>query len=252
MARTPARPDRPFKRIARMMRAILFWEALLPGAYRTTTARACNAAARNSKGVIKCDPHSGDSPGRRRSTKLSPLRRPPLRRSADAAVTVTAASRSRRHRDRQGPRTAAWCRQLSAGALGSLARCAGRPGPQGAPGPKGDPGKQGPSALPVRPATRDRRGRRASAALSTRCRRAERPEGSDRRRSGELHLGKVASEAASPSSRPARRCASSRARRRLERHQHRLSVQVHNQGGSAFSAYAWVVCAEVNGTISQP
>jgi hypothetical protein len=30
------------------------------------------------------------------------------------------------------------------------------------------------------------------------------------------------------------------------------SVQVHNQGGSAFSAFAWVVCADVNGAISQP
>jgi hypothetical protein len=30
------------------------------------------------------------------------------------------------------------------------------------------------------------------------------------------------------------------------------SVQVHNQGGSTFSAFAWVVCADVNGTISQP
>jgi hypothetical protein len=30
------------------------------------------------------------------------------------------------------------------------------------------------------------------------------------------------------------------------------SVQVHNQGGSTFSAFAWVVCADVNGAISQP
>ena len=30
------------------------------------------------------------------------------------------------------------------------------------------------------------------------------------------------------------------------------SVQVHNEGGSAFSAFAWVVCANVNGAVSQP
>ena len=80
--------------------------------------------------------------------------------------------------------------KLSASALGSLAGERGPAGPQGAPGPKGDPGQAGPD----RPGRRDRRpgtaggGRRHQHRVQGLVGR-ERPEGWNRRRPGELHLG---------------------------------------------------------------
>ena len=141
MARTPARPDRPLKRIARMMRAIPFWEALYWQRRRLPRERAI-AAARGSQGRHNRS-HSGDS----LAATLPPSPCGAVRRLAEGPGGGEPTKEQTGDGGQVAGRT--WeppfgAAGLSAGALGSLAvrRAAGRP--QGAPGPKGDPGKQGP------------------------------------------------------------------------------------------------------------
>ena len=141
--------------------------------------------------------------------------------------------------------------KLSAGALGSLAGERGPAGPQGAPGPKGDPGKQGPIGPAGAPGEQGPTGiggveYRVSSGKSV-------PKDQTIGDQVNCTSGKAAlggGVAQFPSGAPMRVVSS--APGGVNGTATGWSVQVLNQGGAAFSAFAWVVCADVNGAISQP
>jgi hypothetical protein len=140
---------------------------------------------------------------------------------------------------------------LSASALGSLAGERGPAGPQGPAGPKGDPGKLGPAG-----ATGEQ-GPQGSPGLANIEYKVSSGKSIPKDQtigdqvnctSGKVALG--GGVAQFPSGAPMRVVSS--APGGVNGTSTGWSVQVHNQGGSTFSAFAWVVCADVNGAISQP
>ena len=141
--------------------------------------------------------------------------------------------------------------KLSAGALGSLAGERGPAGPQGAPGAKGDPGKQGPIGPAGVPGPQ---GPTGIAGLEYRVS-SGKSVPKDQTIGDQVNCtsGKVAlggGVAQFPSGAPMRVVSS--APGGVNGTSTGWSVQVLNQGGAAFSAFAWVVCADVNGAVSQP
>jgi hypothetical protein len=144
--------------------------------------------------------------------------------------------------------------KLSVGALGSLAGERGLTGPQGAPGPKGDPGKQGPIGPAGAPGEPGPQGPTGIAGLEYRVS-SGKSVPKDQTVGAQVNCtsGKVAlggGVAQFPSGAPMRVVSS--APGGVNGTSTGWSVQVLNQGGSAFSAFTWVVCADVNGAISQP
>ena len=141
--------------------------------------------------------------------------------------------------------------KLSAGALGSLAGERGPAGPQGAPGAKGEPGKQGPIGPAAVPGPQ---GPTGIAGLEYRVS-SGKSVPKDQTIGDQVNCtsGKVAlggGVAQFPSGAPMRVVSS--APGGVNGTSTGWSVQVLNQGGAAFSAFAWVVCADVNGAVSQP
>lgn len=141
--------------------------------------------------------------------------------------------------------------KLSAGALGSLAGERGPAGPQGAPGAKGEPGKQGPIGPAGVPGPQ---GPTGIAGLEYRVS-SGKSVPKDQTIGDQVNCtsGKVAlggGVAQFPSGAPMRVVSS--APGGVNGTSTGWSVQVLNQGGAAFSAFAWVVCADVNGAVSQP
>ena len=144
--------------------------------------------------------------------------------------------------------------KLSASALGSLAGERGPAGPQGDRGPKGDPGKQGPIGPAGATGQQGPQGSpglanieyRVSAGKSV----AKNATVSDtvNCNSGKVALGGGAANF--PSSESSRVVSS--APGGANGTPTGWTVQVHNDEGSAFTTFAWVVCANVTGTISQP
>jgi hypothetical protein len=143
---------------------------------------------------------------------------------------------------------------LSASALGSLAGERGPAGPQGPAGPKGDPGKQG--SIGPAGATGEQ-GSQGSPGLANVEYKVSTGKSVPKDQtvddqvnctSGKVALGGGA--AAFPANAPMRIVSS--APGGLNGTATGWSVQVHNQGGNAFSAFTWVVCANVQGAISQP
>ena len=141
--------------------------------------------------------------------------------------------------------------KFSAGALGSLAGERGPAGPQGDRGPKGDKGdkgpigEQGPLGLQGPAGVTDIEYRVSSGTsipkdqtigLQVNC------------TSGKAALGGGAAQF--PSNAPMQIVSS--APGGANGTSTGWSVQVHNQGGNAFSAFAWVVCAKVSGAVSTP
>ena len=140
---------------------------------------------------------------------------------------------------------------LSASALGSLAGERGPAGPQGPAGPKGDPGKLGPAG-----ATGEQ-GPQGSAGLANVEYKVSAGKSIPKDQtvgdqvnctSGKVALG--GGVAQFPSDAPMRVVSS--APGGLNGTPTGWSTQVHNQGGNAFSAFAWVVCANVQGAVSTP
>jgi hypothetical protein len=137
--------------------------------------------------------------------------------------------------------------ELSASALGSL-RAAGERGPAG---PQGEPGKQG----PIGPAGAT--GQQGPSGVggveykvsSGKSVPKDQTVGDQVNcTSGKVALGGGAAQF--PSGAPMRVVSS--APGGLNGTPTGWSTQVHNEGGSTFSAYAWVVCANVQGAVSVP
>src|SRR5215212_7148780 len=139
-ARTPARPDRAVWGIARMMRAVLFLEAL----YRTHTGRLPRGRAIGLHANLTRS-HQMRSTlrrlARRHTTAVAYLALfAALSGSAYAAVTVTGKEiKNGTVTGKDVKNRSLGAGKLSAGALGSLA------GERGPAGPQGDPGKRGPA-----------------------------------------------------------------------------------------------------------
>jgi hypothetical protein len=144
--------------------------------------------------------------------------------------------------------------KLSASALGSLAGERGPAGPQGPAGPKGDPGKQGPTGPAGATGQQGPQGAagvtnieyRVSSGVSV-------PKDGDASDQVNCTSGKAAlggGAAQFPSGAPMRVISS--APGGANGTSTGWSVQIHNQGGNAFTAFAWVVCANVTGPVSQP
>ena len=141
--------------------------------------------------------------------------------------------------------------KLSASALGSLAGERGPAGPQGATGPKGEPGKQG----PIGPAgATGEQGPQGAAGVTNIEYRVSSgvtvpKDGTAGDQvnctSGKAVLGGGAAQF--PSGAPARIVSS--APGGANGNSTGWSVQVHNEGGSAFTAFAWAVCANVTGPV---
>jgi hypothetical protein len=138
--------------------------------------------------------------------------------------------------------------KLSASALGSLAGERGPAGPQGGPGPKGDPGKQGATGPAGATGAQGPQGvtnieyrvssgktvpKDGTVGDQVNC------------TSGKAVLGGGAAQF--PSGAPARIVSS--APGGANGNSTGWSVQVHNEGGSAFTAFAWAVCANVTGPV---
>jgi hypothetical protein len=138
--------------------------------------------------------------------------------------------------------------KLSAGALGSLAGERGPAGPQGAPGAKGDPGKQGPIGATGDQGPRGVGGIEYKVSSGKSVPKDQTIGDQVNCTSGKVALG--GGVAQFPSGAPMRVVSS--APGGVNGTSTGWSVQVHNQGGAAFSAFAWVVCADVNGAVSQP
>ncbi|HVG74397.1 MAG TPA: hypothetical protein VM824_03395 [Thermoleophilaceae bacterium] len=144
--------------------------------------------------------------------------------------------------------------KLSASALGSLAGQRGPAGPQGPAGPKGDPGKQGPSGATGATGEQGPQGAagvtnieyRVSAGKSV----AKNTTVTDHVNcsSGKVALGggaanfPSAGESRVVSSAPGGDNGTATG----------WTVQVHNEEGNAFTTFAWAVCANVTGPVSQP
>jgi hypothetical protein len=140
---------------------------------------------------------------------------------------------------------------LSARALGSLAGERGPQGETGAPGAKGDKGDKGPIGEqgplgPQGPAGVTDLEYRVSSGKSI-------PKDQTVGDQVNCTSGKAAlggGVAQFPSGAPMRIVSS--APGGVNGTSTGWSVQVHNEGGSAFSAFTWVVCAKVSGAISSP
>jgi hypothetical protein len=144
--------------------------------------------------------------------------------------------------------------KLSASALGSLAGESGPAGPQGPAGPKGDQGKQGPAGTTGAQGEQGPQGPAGLANIEYKVS-AGKSIPKDQTVGDQVNCtsGKVAlggGAAQFPSGAPMRVVSS--APGGLNGTSTGWSTQVHNEGGSAFSAFAWVVCANVQGAISTP
>lgn len=141
--------------------------------------------------------------------------------------------------------------KLSASALGSLAGERGPAGPQGAPGPKGDPGKQGTTGPAGATGAQGPQGAAGVTNIEYRVSSGKTvpKDGTVGDQvnctSGKAVLGGGAAQF--PSGAPARIVSS--APGGANGNSTGWSVQVHNEGGSAFTAFAWAVCANVTGPV---
>lgn len=144
--------------------------------------------------------------------------------------------------------------KLNASALGSLAGERGPAGPQGERGPKGDPGKQGPIGPAGATGEQGPQGSPGLANVEYRVSGGKSvPKDGDASDQVNCTSGKVAlggGVAQFPSGAPMRVISS--APGGVNGTSTGWSVQVHNEGGNAFSAFAWVVCANVQGAVSTP
>jgi collagen triple helix repeat protein len=141
--------------------------------------------------------------------------------------------------------------KLSASALGSLAGERGPAGPQGPAGPKGDPGKQGPSGATGATGEQGPQGAAGVTNIEYRVSAGKSvpKDGTVGDQvnctSGKAVLGGGAAQF--PSGAPARIVSS--APGGANGNSTGWSVQVHNEGGAAFTAFAWAVCANVTGPV---
>ena len=141
--------------------------------------------------------------------------------------------------------------KLSASALGSLAGERGPAGPQGPAGAKGEPGK--PGATGPAGATGEQGPQGAAGVTNIEYRvssgKSVPKDGTVGDQvnctSGKAVLGGGAAQF--PSGAPARIVSS--APGGANGNSTGWSVQVHNEGGSAFTAFAWAVCANVTGPV---
>jgi len=144
--------------------------------------------------------------------------------------------------------------KLSAGALGSLAGERGPAGPQGPAGPNGDPGKQGPAGATGAQGEQGPQGLAGLANVEYRVSSGKTVPKDEtvgdqvNCTSGKAALG--GGVAQFPSGAPMRVVSS--APGGANGTSTGWSAQVHNQGGSAFTAFTWVVCANVNGAVGAP
>ena len=141
--------------------------------------------------------------------------------------------------------------KLSASAIGSLAGERGPAGPQGAPGPKGDPGKQGATGPAGATGAQGPQGAAGVTNIEYRVSSGKTvpKDGTVGDQvnctSGKAVLGGGAAQF--PSGAPARIVSS--APGGANGNSTGWSVQVHNEGGSAFTAFTWAVCANVTGPV---
>ena len=140
---------------------------------------------------------------------------------------------------------------LSASALGSLAGDRGPVGPQGPAGPKGDPGKQGPTGQAGATGEQGPQGSPGVANIEYRVSSGKTvPKDATIGDQVNCSSGKVAlggGVAQFPSGAEERVVSS--APGGANGTSTGWSVQVHNEGGSTFTAFAWVVCANVQGPV---
>lgn len=140
---------------------------------------------------------------------------------------------------------------LSASALGSLAGERGPAGPQGPTGQKGDAGKQGPTGPAGATGAQGPQGAAGVTNIEYRVSSGKTVPKDEtvgdqvNCTSGKAVLGGGAAQF--PSGAPARIVSS--APGGANGNSTGWSVQVHNEGGSAFTAFAWAVCANVTGPV---
>jgi hypothetical protein len=144
--------------------------------------------------------------------------------------------------------------KLSASALGSLAGERGPTGPQGDRGPKGEAGKQGPIGPAGATGEQGPQGAAGVANLEYKVS-AGKSVPKDQTIGDQVNCtsGKAAlggGVAQFPSGAPMRVVSSSPGG--ANGTSTGWSAQVHNEGGNAFTAFTWVVCANVTGAVSTP
>jgi hypothetical protein len=144
--------------------------------------------------------------------------------------------------------------KLNASALGSLAGERGPAGPQGDRGPKGDPGKQGPIGPAGATGEQGPQGSPGLANVEYRVSSGKSvPKNGTVSATVNCNSGKVAlggGAANFPSVGESRIVSSAPGGDNGT--PTGWTVQVHNEEGAAFTTFAWVVCANVQGAVSQP